>query len=341
MLHRATICILFLALCILPAIAQQPRGMSMPPTSMSQLPDDASSVGLTGSVRTADNKPVSDARVEVINLVTGQMVAGTYTSPSGTFDINNISDGNYEVRATIGLDEAHDNIQVRGIGANVDLRLRPQEKPEAGDRHTVSVAQFKVPGKAREAFKKAQSAISKQKLDEASKYVEEALSIYPEYGDALTLRGILKLDVGHAEAACEDLDHAIKADSNNGMAYIALGAALNTLKKYDEALRALDRGTALTPTSWQAYFEMGKSLLGKGTFDAALRQINKAEDMGPKDYALIHLVKAHALLGLKNYSEAMAELQFFLEKAPSDQNSAEARQTLEKVRAFAAVPATK
>ena len=64
--------------------------------------------------------------------------------------------------------------------------------------------------------------------------------------------------------------------------------------------------------------------------------------MGPKNYPLIHLVKAHALLGLKNYAEAMAELQWYIERAPQgDRNSAQARQMLDKVRAFAATPVGK
>lgn len=308
---------------------------------MQQIEGDPNATGLGGSVRSADNKPAADVRIEVVNVATGQTVGDTYTRQNGTFDISNIPNGAYEVRAVMGLDEVRERVDTRGGGATVNLRFQRSEATGAGGRHTVSVAQLKVPGKARDAFKKAQSAMGKQKLDDASRFVEEALAAYPEYSDALTLRGVLKLDAGRPEDACEDLDHAIKIDSGNSMAYIAMGAAYNLLSKYDDALRSIDRGVSLAPTAWQGYFEMGKAFLGKGTYDAALRQLNKAEELGPKDYALIHLVKAHALLGMKNYSEAMAELQWYIERAPADQQSAQAKQTLEKVRSFAAVTPAK
>ena len=334
MLHR--IFGLAIILSLFASFAAAQRGGLGPAANIPQLPDDTSVMGLSGSVRTADNQPARDARIEVVNLMSGRVVAETYTNQGVTFDISNIPNGSYEVHAIAGLNDAHERVDLRGGGGIVNLRFQASDGGEAGGRHTVSVAQFKVPGKARDAYKKAQAAMAKQKLDEAAKYVEAALAVYPEYSDALTLRGILKLDAGHMEEACDDLDHAIKSDASNSMAYIALGAAYNTLSKFDDALRTIDRGITLAPTAWQAHFEMGKAFLGKGSFDAALRQLNKAEDLGPKEYPLIHLVKAHALLGMKNYSEAMAELQWYLEKAPSDQNSASARQTLEKVRAFAA-----
>ena len=50
----------------------------------------------------------------------------------------------------------------------------------------------------------------------------------------------------------------------------------------------------------------------------------------------IHLIKAHALLGLKNYDLAVAELEQFLGNRPDGVDSAKARETLNQVRAFMA-----
>lgn len=337
---RTVFCSLLLLLVSLACFAQDMRNRS----PLSAGGSDGPLASISGSVRTGDDKPAKDARVELTNLSTGQVVAATYTSVNGTFDFSNIPNDDYEISVVAGLDEVRERVGVHGASANLNLRL-PQpsrEAAEVGSKTSVSVAQLSVPGKARNAFKKAQEAMTKQDLEKASKYVEEALSIHPEYSEALTLRGILKLDAGKIEEACSDLDRAIKADNNYPLAYFALGAAFNMQSKFDDALRTIDRGLALAPNSWQAYFELGKAFLGKGSYDAAVRQLNKAQDLGPKDYTLIHLVKAHALLGLKNYSEAMAELQWYLEKAPSgDRNSAAARETLEKVRAFAATNAGK
>jgi tetratricopeptide (TPR) repeat protein len=291
---------------------------------------------LSGMVRTSDGQPAKEARVEVTDLRTGQVTASSYTNFAGAFEIPNLARGTYEVVAQLGLAEVREHVSLDESDAMVGLRLPPvATASEAGNRYSVSVAQMKVPEKARKAFNGAESAIKKKKLDDAEKHLAEALAIYPKYSEALTLRGILKLDSGQPDAARVDLEQAVESDNNYSLAYIALGATYNTLTRWDDALRVLDRGVGLAPTSWQGYFEMGKSFLGKAEYEAALRQFNRAEDMQPK-YALVHLVKAHALLGLKNYSEAMSELEAYLEKEPTGAQSQEAKLTLEKVRAFSA-----
>ena len=316
------------------AFAQRPAAPANDP--LAQAPTGS----ISGSARTADNKPAHDARVELLDVTTGQVVASGYTNQGGSFDFNNVANGSYEVSVVSGLDEARERVEVQGLGATVNLRFSPSQGADAGNRSTVSIADFKVPGKARDALKKARAAVSKQQFDDASRYVEEALQLYPRYSEALTLRGILKLDGNKIAEACDDFDQAIKADNSNATAYFALGAAYNMSSRFDDALRTIDRGIALAPNTWQAYFEMGKAFLGKGSYDAAIRQLNKAEDTAPKSYPLIHLVKAHALLGLKDYAQAMAELQWYIEKAPKDdRNTADARQLLDQARAFAAAPA--
>ncbi|MGZ4826269.1 MAG: hypothetical protein ACXVY9_02820, partial [Terriglobales bacterium] len=73
---------------------------------------------------------------------------------------------------------------------------------------------------------------------------------------------------------------------------------------------------------------------GKGQFEAALRQINKAAQMAPPNYSAIHLVRAHALLGVKDYNQAVAELEQFIVADPGNSESAKARETLGQVKAL-------
>lgn len=291
---------------------------------------------LVGSVRTMDNHPVANARVEVRQISSGVSSTTAYTSPSGGFEIAGLPAGTYEVSAYAGMREAHQHLQVQSARTFVELQMT-SETSEAGGSDTVSVKQFQVPGKAREAFRKAQQYADALKLDQAGKYVEKALAIYPRYAEAMALRGILKLDANQPQAAAADLEQAVQFDSAYPVAYIALGAAYNLLSRFDDAARTIDRGIALSPTSWQAYFEMAKAYLGKHDFATAVKQLNKAEDLAPRDFALVHLVKAHALLGMKDYPNAMTELEAYLNRDPRGPDSDKARKTLERVRAFAAL----
>jgi len=288
---------------------------------------------ISGLVRTSDGRPAKDARIEIHDRRNGQVVAYTYANVSGSFEVN-VPRGIYEVVAQLGLQETRETVASDSADVMVSLRLPEAAAARGGDRFSVSVAQMKVPEKARAAFKKAEAAMEKQQTADAEKHIARALEIHADYAEALTLRGILRLDSNHLEEARADLQRASQCDGNYSMAYLALGATYNALGQFDEALRVLDRGVGLTPTAWQGYFEMGKAFLGKANYGASIRQLNRAEDLKPK-YSLIHLVKAHALLGMKNYPEAMGELEFYLQQNPQGPDSAQARQTLEKVRAFA------
>jgi len=293
-----------------------------------------SNSSVSGTVRTAEDRPAADARVEVRDLMTGQVVASGYCNYSGSFDID-VPGGRYEIVITQGLAEARDRVDVAGAPAFLSLRLpSATQGAEAGGRYAVSVAQFKVPSKAHDAFKRARSAFDKHKLGDAGRHLAEALAIYPNFAEALTLRAILSLDDGKIDPARGDLEKAVEADSSYALAYIVLGATYNMLSRFDDALRTTDRGVALAPDSWQGYFEMGKAFIGKANYPAAIRQLNKAEEMAPKSYTLIHLAKAHALLGLQSYAEAMEELQAYLDREPNGPKSVEARAMLEKARAF-------
>jgi tetratricopeptide (TPR) repeat protein len=318
-----------LPLLFLAAAAQRPALRQMENQSISQ-----SMQTLTGSVSSFDNQPVANARVELEQ--DGRPVADTYTNRAGDFEFDNLSSGSYHLRVTAGVNEISHDVEVFGPTAMGTMRLPKPADADIGTNTTVSVAQLKIPGKARDAFNKARKDAEKQKLDDARKHVDEALQIFPKFSDALALRGILKLDANDVAGATQDLESAVQDDQNDAMAYMALGSAYNLQGRYQDALRVLDHGVGLSPNSWQAYFEMGKSYLGQSDYQAALRQLNKAEDLAPKEYAPVHLVKAHALLGLRNYDEAVSELEAYLQRDPKGPQSDQAREVLDKARAFAA-----
>lgn len=298
----------------------------------------ATSGMLVGSVRDGHDQPVPDARVELRSAREQQNITAAYTNNDGQFEIDNLPAGTYDVIITHGLAQDHEQVVIDGSSAPVTFRLAEQQAGDtkAGNNATVSVEEMKIPKKAREHFEKANQALKKQKLDDAVKEAEAALAIAPRYAQALTLRGILKLDHGQIQDALNDFQAAVSSDPGYGMAYVASGAAFNSLGQYDNAARALDRAQELDPRSWQAHFEMSKAELGRQHYDAALREVNRAVEIAPEAFAPMHLVRAHIYLSQKNYPEAMAELEEYLQKAPQDPNTAEARKTLDQVKAFTA-----
>ena len=292
---------------------------------------------ISGTLHTAQGAPVANARVELLEAM-GQLKDSTYTNPNGSFTLMSIPDGAYELVVVSGLNEVRERVQVRGELSILNLVVRGNEAAasRAGNRSTVSVAQMQVPEKARKLLEKAQSALDKRKLQEADAYVSQALTIAPDFAEALTMRGLMFLDGKHLDQAAESLEKSIQADRSYAMGYIVLGAVYNMQSRFDDAIRVLDRGLTLMPQSWQGTFELGKAELGKGDYEAAIRKLNKASDLATQPYAPLHLAKAHALLGMKNFSEATSELEAYLEQDPRSPQAAQVRESLGQVRAFVA-----
>jgi len=287
-------------------------------------------------VSTFDGTPAANARVELRDLGTGQLMASGYTNSAGALELSGLTQTVYVLEVTHGLSEVKEKADIR-MDRMMNVRLpgsSSADDSDVGSKSSVSVAQYKVPSKARNEFKKASESLQKQKKDEATQHLAKALEIYPNFAEALTLRAIMSMDAKDDKSALADLDSAIKIDPSYAFAYFALGATFNSLSRFDDAVRTLERGVAIAPTAWQGYFELGKAQLGKGQFQMALRQLDKAQSLVQQSYPSLHLVKAHALLSLKQYPDAMNELQLFLSEAPNDSRSANARDTLEEVKAF-------
>jgi len=275
-----------------------------------------------------------DVRVELRDIHTGQVVNLVYTGLGGDFEFTGIPQGSYRVVALFGTQQAEEIVDVSSWNSLVNLRLpsRGKADDDASRRNTITVAQYQVPEKAREELRKAREASTKGRMDEAQSHVAKALEIHPEYADALTFRAILRLTTKDTEGAVLDLQKAIQCDGSYAMAYMVLGSAFNIESKFDEAIRTLERGESLAPNAWQAYFELGKAYAGKADFKASLAQLNRAQTLAP-DYHLIRLVRAHVLMQLHQFTDAVADLQVYLEKKPNGQDSDLAQKMLQQAQA--------
>lgn len=297
---------------------------------------------VNGTVRNFSNAAIRGVRVELREFATGRTVATATTFANGSFEFRHVAAGRYELVAFSGLSEARQDVDLTDIDSSVTLRINDAGNTTvSGSEATVSVSDLKVPDKAKDALQKAEDAFSKSKTDRALELVQKALRVFPRYARALTLRGLLNMQRNDFRSAQADLENAVQVDPQDGMGLIALGSVYNSNMMFDKALAVLNRGVTLSPSSWQAYFELSKAQNGKGEYELALRNATKAMALCPKDWSLLHLARAEALLGLKNYNEAVNELEEYLRHDPNGAASTEVRKTLAQARAAAAGPAAK
>lgn len=284
------------------------------PLVRAQAPQPGSEVSakiaaLQGRVLGADGHPVSGIHVELDDPSTALPVTSTYTQQDGTFELYNIPQGNYEVVLESAEMQVSGPVAVETGRPSLQLRLPSSTGPVTAVDATTSVARLLVPSKAQRLYNRASAHFSAGQYDQAAKELDAALQIHPEYGDALTLRGMIELRQPDMSVGQQSLEQAIKVDPSQSSAYIALAAVYNHEGRFDDAMAVSEKGLAIAPRTWQAYMEMAKASIAKSMYQRGLKFIRQAERLGGSAYAEVHLVKAYALIPLKLYKDARYELQ--------------------------------
>ncbi len=121
-----------------------------------------------------------------------------------------------------------------------------------------------------------------------------------------------------------EITEALRNGSGDWTDYSQLGIAYHNLRRYDEAIQALQKSAALNPGQSLTSEFLGKAFLAKGAqalegkqYAQALDMLRKAKDFNPKD-GYIYYNMAEALLFQKNYAEAEKTLNQALELLPKN-----------------------
>jgi tetratricopeptide (TPR) repeat protein len=198
---------------------------------------------------------------------------------------------------------------------------------------TISVRNLRVPEKAREQVAKAVDRYNKKDWAGATRYLDAALNIAPDYPAALSFRGYVELMTNQFDASELDLRHALRSDPNYGPAYLHIASLLNHVGRYDEALLNLKKDNQFQPGSWEVPFEMAKSWLGKHDYAKALEEVNRSASLGGDRIGpALHFMRADALYGLKQYELAAPEVEIFLLAQPSGTLADMARELAQKIQ---------
>jgi len=281
------------------------------------------------TVRSTQRQGVPDATILLRNAYGNVLTVPE--SPDGSFELQGVPTGEYEVVAQSGVAETRTNISVTA-GANfVTLTLPSTGTPGVNAGSMVSAAQLAVPKKARHEYEKAENAAQKSKWAEANQRLQRALVIWPKFAEALVLRAIIERNQHSSEQAITDAEKAVESDPSYGKAYVVLGAVYTDANRWDDAVRVLDHGMSIAPDDWQGYYEMSRALLLKKEFAGALQQAQKASDVGHSNFAMLHLIKGYAYLGLSNQSAARTELETYVKLEPKSDAALRVRTMLERM----------
>jgi len=142
------------------------------------------------------------------------------------------------------------------------------------------------------------------RLDEARRRYEQVLAADPRHFDSLHLLGVYDIQTGQLAAAVALIRQAISVKADVADAHGNLASALNSLRRYGEALEASDRAIALNPGFAQAHGNRGQALHQLGRLPEALASYDRAVALTPT--APAHYNRATMLRELGRLEGALA-----------------------------------
>jgi tetratricopeptide (TPR) repeat protein len=142
------------------------------------------------------------------------------------------------------------------------------------------------------------------RLDDARRRYEQVLAVDPRRFDSLHLLGVYNIQTGQLEAAVALIRQAISVKADVADAHGNLASALNSLRRYGEALEASDQAIALNPDFAQAHGNRGQALHQLGRLPEALESYDRVVALTPT--APAHYNRATMLRELGRLEEALA-----------------------------------
>ncbi|MDH5571342.1 MAG: tetratricopeptide repeat protein [Gammaproteobacteria bacterium] len=162
------------------------------------------------------------------------------------------------------------------------------------------------------------------KKEEAISSFRMALSVKPDYAEAMNNLGLTFKESGRFEEAIDCYEKAISTNSNYVEAYYNLGNVREKSGQADEAISYYRKALIINPGYAEAYNNLGGALLNKGIFDEAIENFRIAVSIKP-DCTEFNNNYGNALIAANQINEAIV----YLEKAIStDPHCAEAYSNL-------------
>jgi tetratricopeptide (TPR) repeat protein len=150
----------------------------------------------------------------------------------------------------------------------------------------------------------------------AIRLYNQALSIEPECIYALVQRGLALQEEDRVDEAKKDYDFAISLDPKYGPAYYGRGWARHWGKDYLGELEDARKGYQLEPGNPGGYLRrIGAALEGLRRFEEALEYYTKAIHLNPRDKGTIYN-QANCFIEMGDFARALDDLNRALELDP-------------------------
>ncbi len=303
---------------------------------------------INGVVIGQGREPLNRIRIELQNEME-MMVAYTYTDPTGRYNFRNLSQGVFIIKVHSDGKYAGQSVRVvmqsiRNNGAShyeqVDFILRElaEKKNSVSSNGIRTTFVQEVPERARKAYERGIKQLETGREKAAGvAALQEALTIFPKYYDALERLGVEYVKSEQYEEARQLLTLAVGINRSGAPSFYGLGVAQFHTGHTEETIQSLRTAIILAPESSNLAFEhfyLGLACWKLNRHGDAEPHLKKAAEIGgnsiPPD---VHMYLAQYYSESGRNQEAASRLELFLKLVPNAQDAEKIRGLINKLKA--------
>jgi tetratricopeptide (TPR) repeat protein len=164
-------------------------------------------------------------------------------------------------------------------------------------------------------YRLARAYLQNKNMNQAKVALDQAVSINPNYDDAVLLLAQVNLSTGHAEPVIEPLIGLLKKHPDLPNAALLLAGAYGSLDRFDDAAVVLQEQARLTPQDPQPEIALGLTLRQAKKNDEARRAFEKAAQLAPDNLFPVDQLVDLDLLD-KHFDAARQRIRRQFQKTP-------------------------
>jgi tetratricopeptide (TPR) repeat protein len=189
-----------------------------------------------------------------------------------------------------------------------------------------------VPKAAQKEFEKAVKLGENQQLDKALHSFNRSIELFPEYFQAITQRGHLRVTMRMFEEAEKDFARALELDSRYEPALRGAGICKLREGKYTDAIKDLEQAVSNEPRDAAAHLFLGFAYASIDRREDARAVLQKALNLDAAGSARAHVYLANLALKENRTNEAAAELETYLAAVPNAPDAEKLRALLYQLK---------
>ena len=316
---------LAVALFITPFIAASALGQTSTPTA-------------NVAVRVTEvgrEQPIEQAKVELTRFPEG-VLQMAFTDGTGRLEFSNLFPQPYILRISKpGYRTTEVSVDVRRgeTAKSVNAQLqREQGDVSALTAGMVSARDLYIPKPALTAAQKGIQALNEKKdAQQAVRFFQEAVRLFPEYYEAYFMLGSAQMQLKAYDEAQQAFEKAIELNPQFVRPYYPLAVLLTSRKRHEDAERLLLRAIEMDGQNWEGPFELARSYANRQLWEKALHYGEMAHSR-PNPATKVHLLMADLYSNTGQTDNAIMELEKFIRLDPNSSFLPKAKAALEQLR---------